>query len=468
MDKANCYLMTRMAIVLLICGCTQAAAQLHDAGMVEAAFSTDYGLRSAYGTSADPMQLVSCPYIGVDEDDWVQNIVNGEFWGPEFYWCENIAMLPRTYPASNDLQIGDVADGTYWTIVSNNEGNPNAFNTIDGPVCTAQCNPGMPGKSLPVIDPASQDGVMGLHVESHSSGFHRAHLVVSNLELDATGGANPSNQRVGRIPFLSFGSDTDTRGALVPTGNPNDAITRLQDPSSPHWLTFVNRLEGAVVGEVGSGGQPNISAFESWLGLIANWGGQNRMILLALTHFNTDVHGISRNWNWPITDSVLYPGAEIAFLDAEDMQASCGIFVPRLQCAGEKIKYKINVDDIYACAESMNLFSDPIVPNAPVTGIHFANELANRQNLAGNPIPAVVWNSIFKPFIKHSISGPPNSAGSHGDVLDDQACPLGAVSQSPASVQIRNRLKSKCLAEVDCAQYADFLDGTVPHKFGSL
>ena len=38
--------------------------------------------------------------------------------------------------------------------------------------------------------------------------------------------------------------------------------------------------------------------------------------------------GVISRWNWPIAESALFPGAEVAFIDAEDTQVHCGFETP--------------------------------------------------------------------------------------------------------------------------------------------
>src|SRR5699024_10983704 len=77
---------------------------------------------------------------------------------------------------------------------------------------------------------------------------------------------------------------------------------------------------------------------------IAEWGGKPRLLFILLFHYNLESDGgVSSVWNWPITESHLSPGSDVAFLDAEDMQSLCGFSVPRLTTIGQQIDYDINL-----------------------------------------------------------------------------------------------------------------------------
>ncbi|MHB9102623.1 MAG: hypothetical protein ACYC2E_14030, partial [Sulfuricella sp.] len=140
------------------------------------------------------------------------------------------------------------------------------------------------------------------------------------------------------------------------------------------------------------GGQRGTSNF--WIYIIAEWPDVwgrpvPHMLFIDLFHWNIENHlAGALDWNWPIQEDYLYPGADLAFFDAEDVAISCGITVPRLESIGQQITYNLDLQGLFQCASDHGLFRDamPTTSNLPIRGIHWANE--------GTGVNGWLWTSV--------------------------------------------------------------------------
>jgi hypothetical protein len=119
---------------------------------------------------------------------------------------------------------------------------------------------------------------------------------------------------------------------------------------------------------------------------MSEWGGKQRMLFINLFHWNLDVSdsegdvGNHLHWNWPIQQSFYYPGADIAYMDAEHIQQYCGIYVPELIYIGDEYPYNLDLTALFQCAsgnntENKNLFDVAMPPGShPIKGVHWAVE----------------------------------------------------------------------------------------------
>jgi hypothetical protein len=129
----------------------------------------------------------------------------------------------------------------------------------------------------------------------------------------------------------------------------------------------------------------------------AEWGGKTRMLFVALNHesdlygselhWSNSINGTHSHWNWQMQESFYYPGADIAYMDAEDVYALCGFSMTRLVNVGDSVDYSVVLDDLYRCASDKGLFDTPM-PYAlvPITGVHWGNE--------GTGSNVALWTSV--------------------------------------------------------------------------
>lgn len=349
-----------LVVSTLVCA-LPVSAGFHDPKLVTAKVRTDFNA-SNEGTSSNPLTYGPCLF-----PDSTPGLVNPGL-------CTG--SLPTAFSNSNRYQLnGGATSSTYWVLSVNNEP---AYTTV---------NPGPPNQSLPVVSPGY--GTMGFTVLSGSlvgETFKRAHLVLNNTF------SNPNGD--GAIPFLGFGAEQYRgNGAAIATLN-------------SYWqkLAFKVRLWDYRTPALSGGGY---STAANYLFLRAKWGGLDRMIFLNLMHtsnyqFSTPSSpGLAHKWNWPIQESFYYPGAAIAYMDAEDLYTHCDMSIAS-QSLGYRstalpssqqveLSYTIDLTRLFRCASDHDLFGDAASDELPstvvdVTGVHWANEVAGPN--------AALWTSV--------------------------------------------------------------------------
>lgn len=336
----------RRVLALLACVSFPAAAQFHDQGFAGLpVVKTDY-VSPKKGTADDPLTLGTCL---IPDASWPACYEERLTFSQSNYWRQN-------WPCAQD--VCDAADG-YWTLIINNE--PRADPGNSGP----------PDQSLPRAVPgAGLTGFSTLYGDDNFPGdtHWRAHLVL-DMAFE--------NPVYGGIPFLGFGE-------FSARGNQGSPIAYL-NPSAdrPSVLTFGARLWGAVLPDpIPSHGAPVTQppTLASYVYVAADWGTYAKSIFVMLYRDNMELSAPpappARNrWQWPIADSVFYSGADIAYVDAEDVNTYCGFLVPFLT-VGEDVDYRIDLTRLFRCMSDQGLFSEPLpaTQDIPVTQILWANE----------------------------------------------------------------------------------------------
>ena len=193
---------------------------------------------------------------------------------------------------------------------------------------------------------------------------HEAHLMIDNEGGDGEEKFNYA------IPFLGVGAHK---------GWGNDGfVGRMNVTDAPHTTTWTSHLKLASTSSVDDVITHNVV-------VVAEWGGIQRMIQLVLFHDNIDassdeIAGSHRHWNWPAKNSFWYPGADIAFIDAEDIESHCGPgvgYVPRMTHSDEIHNYALDWEFLFRCLSDLELFDDPmpIAKMVPIIGVHWIVEL---------------------------------------------------------------------------------------------
>lgn len=140
-------------------------------------------------------------------------------------------------------------------------------------------------------------------------------------------------------------------------------------------------------------GTTQSSTLWSYIYIVSEWAGKQSGMFINLYHWNLDVSnatndpGDNLRWNWPIQQSFYYPGADIAYMDAEDIVHHCGIYVPRLGYTGQQINYNLDLTALFQCASNKGLFEVPMPAGIhPIKGIHWAVE--------GTGINGALWIAV--------------------------------------------------------------------------
>lgn len=325
--------------------CWQAESHAYgfdDSGLLSAGVKTSYAALNE-GTSDNKLTIIN-PCL------WSSVVA--------FNGCPS---SPDVYSNSNAWwdKIYAFATAGYWVLDLNNEP---AFSNV---------NPGPPHVSLPRSEPGH--GIMGFSTLKESlvgEDFYRAHLVLNQTFTNPHGDAG--------IPFLSIGADSRA-------GNSSDVGAINPTSGVPHKVTFTARVWDFKAPECNTC-QYAVATHRLWA--TSEWNGVPRMLFLNLFHWNieartedppgsgTTVPGQNVQWNWPIDEHYLHPGADIAFIDAEDTYSVCGFWVKRLKNIGDEHTYTINLHALFHCMATAGYFTDPIpaTSNIPITGVHWVNE----------------------------------------------------------------------------------------------
>lgn len=269
-----------------------ATAQFRDQGFVNAHVRTDYNSQTE-GQSSNPITYVNpClfPTTGCGNSPTVFSATN--------WFAQNVS----GYPQSN-----------YWVLDFNNEPSYNVAGQ-------ATNNPGPPNQSIPRSAPGY--GLMGFTALIDSpagENFYRAHLVANGTFPNPNGDG---------LPYLAIGAERYR-------GNDSYAIGTLNYSPGRKRVQFKARLWD-MKAPTQIGHRPTLAFYVT---AITTWGGKARGFQLTLYHWNIEnstippdpVDFVDRyKWNWPMQESYYHPGAEWAFIDAEDVQYFCGWLLRRI------------------------------------------------------------------------------------------------------------------------------------------
>lgn len=324
----------------------QEALGFWDDGFANPRVRTNYNSLQE-GTSADPLTIAPCLFSAC----------------PAF---------PLTYSAANSAlhNLGGFTDSQYWVLINNNE-----------PAYDNDCNSGPPDASLPPSLPG--EGLFGFApIMDTATGtpFYRAHLALD---------ANFGNPCPGGIAYMSIGAHSN-RGNVMPDGSARIVGALNADPDVPHTVSFVTRLYQ----------YQRMQAAAYRLVAVAPWADEYgrdipRMIQVNLFHDGFDDSSIRGpgvlDWNWPVREDTFYPGAEVVYFDAEDIEVLCpGASVRRITAfdANVDIAYAIDLQPLFECASQWGAWSNPMprTPNLPITVVDWA--------LEGQSTSGSLWVSV--------------------------------------------------------------------------
>lgn len=267
---------------------------------------------------------------------------------------------PTTWSGASTgwAQNGVFGASNYWVLDINNE-------TSAPEQAFSPCNQGPPDYSLPRSEPGS--GVMGFTVLKDAGAgenFYRAHLVL-NMAF--------SNPCPDPISFMAIGAqDTRGNGGLIGGLNPTAGVpskvsftAKIWDHKTPDRNEFWNA--GATFFR--------LIAVAQWQDSIGR--DVPRMIQLNLYHDTLNDGFVGRGWNWPLRQSFYFPGADIAYIDVEELPAYCsGYSLPTFTSVGQQIDYDVDLQQLFQCASDGGLFRDPLPASANVMlrAVHWAAE----------------------------------------------------------------------------------------------
>ncbi len=324
----------------------------------------------------------------------------------------------------------------HWLLIMNNE---DAFgkDANGNPV-----NPGPPGASLSHAWPGY--GIFGfdaLYDNRPGQGRWRAHMVL-NVSSQFP---NPSNDK---IPYMAFGawagrSNPGPVGYINPSSNNRKTILRfgatLWDMIMPDERTKDGKVQDAGV----------MAAVVA----IADWGTHAKAIEIHLGHlgvlFNYGNQQIgARNWNWPIVESVYYPGARFVYVNADSLGTLCGMTVPRIY-VGQTIQYSIDLNALFQCVDGLvgitpgggvePMFLEPLPSTAdiPITSVSWAVEAAGKDG--------GTWIDV------HNMR-----MGPSGPVVDPNITPINSatVAGSAELMAIQARIRELCRKAAGCVERA--------------
>jgi len=342
-----------LAFVLLISVNSSLADYFDDQGIKLGKFRTDYNSQTE-GSSSNPLSLGTGCYYPQSE------------FGTEIFIKVHRTQAcptgPTVYPGGPyPFSGGPFNQSSYWVVSANVELSYENNSTY-APLGTLQGAPNLSTSLTSSPDLMSFYTVPVFNTYPYlEPDFYRANLIVDNE--GTTGAKYPA-----AIPFLAFGGQKN-RGNNGNVGQINVA----GKPDKTTWKSTIKISSG-----VGSGVVKTHIVYA-----IAVWGGKQRMVQITLYHYSLEyssssVAGIHRHWNWPASNSFHYPGADIAFADAEDLVSNCGSgvgTVPRITSLGAKYVYTIDWGNVFRCMSDKGLFDDPMpYTSVPILGVHWAVE----------------------------------------------------------------------------------------------
>lgn len=275
------------------------------------------------------------------------------------------------YRQSNHYQ-SNLAHPNYWMLTANNDP---AFD---------QCNSGMPGASHPVVGiTAEEPGIFQFEAENYlteTGDFrYRFHFAINSRDHDFFCASHGDYQS--SLPFLSIGAQNGAG-----TDGPIGVIDKWDEAARQDRLQFdyevVDHLPYSCLPETAATCNPRYAGAHSGFFLLAEWEGINRMLFVELWrsgYFAAPNYGpASGKWNWPIAESVYYPGAEIATLPVGHPDVElCELALEPYSEAdmGASKSYLVSASDLYVCADALGLFSSEMPPGTiDLDGVHWFSE----------------------------------------------------------------------------------------------
>lgn len=326
-----------------------------------------------FDASADP--TFSCPgFRSDDSNDWSGNTQTRHACGGETTAIGDSWLGCLTYSDSPYFSIGNPQTNNYWVIHANHDP------SFD------QCREGPPSLSQQIANhEIESEKIFNISTtEIIGENNKQINIKVNTNELDPY----CDNVLEPGLPFLSVGSHKDSGNA--------DFVARVPALSEGYadFLKFKMKLGDFSIFDCLEPNCPQKNPAGSHAGffVIAEWSSPanpgdpaiNYPKMVWIDLFGSGVISDATNenattlWNWPIFDSMFWPGGEIAFLGAHKASECEGVDIEPLSLLGFFTEYKVNLTELFKCANELDRFQDPI-PNSgfEIVGVHFFVEAAN-------------------------------------------------------------------------------------------
>jgi hypothetical protein len=183
------------------------------------------------------------------------------------------------------------------------------------------------------------------------------------------------------LPFLSVGAQNGAGN-----GGPVGEIGKWYSFNVHDKLSFnyeiVDYIPDSCLPETEATCMEKYAGSHSGFFLLAEWEGTNRMLFVELWrsgYFAQPYYGPSvGNWNWPIEESVFFPGAEIATIPVGHPEVeACQLGLEPYGEAdmGAPKNYRVSASELYRCADHLGLFSSEMPPGRiELDGVHWFSE----------------------------------------------------------------------------------------------
>lgn len=362
----------------------QADAGLWDPGFLERRIRSDFPPLAGHGTAVSPLILAyegpgtggclfdahkaftACPgrrdvTLPSGAPAWLGAVQVREACGGEATPFDATWLGCAVYEQANTI-ASNRPDRRYWVV------HPNVEPSFD------QCNSGPPGHSAPVA--LGPGGLFAIDASTPG----RFALTVDNGAYDFSCFA----PRRG-IPFLSLGAQSN-RGNVDPVGAPLD-VGRFRfgnggEGDDIDVLGFEATLQELSPFRCAPGTQWR--CFQGDVGwhagfyVLAEWDGTRKLLFLILADGGILAPPIADDiaaslWNWPVEQSMFYPGAQIGLIRAgSGITAACGLDLPRLpggSAAQDPVRYRVEIGRLFECAVAFGLYSPPASAAQPIAVI---------------------------------------------------------------------------------------------------
>lgn len=292
-----------------------------------------------------------------------------------------------SYPGSPAFALNTPAE-RYWVLVANSDP------SFD------QCNDGPPGLSHRVRDPMADPApaLYKVAMEPLPDGARRAHLIIN--ASDHPFHCDRPGYRQGPhfvIPFLSLGAHRD-HGQDGPVALINLSTWPQAPNQQVQWTSRTWSYQPFGCDARKGEAICDAAGVHAGFYAIARWDGIARLLFIdtvgqdALDY--TAIDPPHTRWNWPLRDSLFYPGAEVAVLTSGHLRNLCGMSVPPLPLQGLTARaYSVDLASLYSCAERLRLFSSPMpyAQDIPVEGFHWYLESVGTRG--------ALWISVERPEV---------------------------------------------------------------------
>ena len=376
-------------------------------GTAEQPMTVRYDQASAEGCKFDSVDSFSgcpgragLPVNAKNRAVWIGTVQWNEACGGERDIDKNTWKGCLAYRQDNYFEA-NATDSNYWMLTANNDP------SFD------QCNSGMPGTSHPVVGIASEErSIFQFQVEAYLTETgnlqHRFQFAINSTNHDFFCVSQGDYQS--SIPFLSIGAQNGAG-----TDGPIGVMDKMNESARRDQLQFEYKIVDyspySCLPETRETCNPFYAGSHSGFFLLVEWGGINRMLFVELWRsgfFSSSGYGPnSGNWNWPIEDSVYYPGAEIATLPIGHPDvALCDLELEPVDEAdmGSPKTYRVSATELYICADALGLFSSEMpMGEIDLDGAHWFSESYGTAGYLWATLDRVRINDDqIDPWVKYS------------------------------------------------------------------